>query len=1019
MKPRHGRQAMLISAILTLAAAIPGFADEPSPSKLRERFESEKPAWRQEETDATVAIKLHDRTDRARHDGERSERIRFTAGPGSAVYYSYSLTKVPVVRDLEASVYIKSNRAGIKLLGRVVLPADKDPESGLPSFVMVEGTISELADVWQRLELANLPRAIERQARVLRVGSGRKVSTAGAYLERLVLNLYGGPGDAEVFIDDLTVSPVPITVIGEPDAKPSETPAAQPNPIGERDASDSKSRSRVQLKDNQLTKDGAPWVPTIIHAPGADPKVLWQHGFDVLALDSNSDAKLVADAASAGFLLMPLFDTSRGLDPTALLSQVASFEARRSVAWWCAGDRLGRANDFERRKSEIEHVRKIAAQLRDRPTDESRLLTASVEGEFAKFAAAGRGLSIVGVDSNAWGTSQHPFDTLYYLKQRRDLTALRNPHALFWAWIDATPPSGVSEAIWGSSTAPAAGRPEVQTEQIRWSTYAALAAGYRGLAFRAGEGITQPVGEERLIEFALLNAELSLIERLIARGFDPIPLYPTFPPDAPVVMVYNPSGGSGGISSNRSGPQQQQRKEANEHKSIRAASIMSEDRRTRLLLVVDLAEGAQWQPPQMAQADLKIVIPAAQSAQAFEITLGGVRRSLERERVTGGVRVTLPAFSVTSLVLVTADYDLIQALEAEVARISPWATDFAIRGAQYQLDRVAATNSALLELGEQTRDASKLLLMAREHIESARAARDREDYATSWSESSYSRRYLRVLMRDHHDKALKEVIRATRNQLEPETLEAERDRAPDEPKRDLSKRLITPISCPPLISFATLPRAYTWLEWIKGSQGGFGPNRLVAGDFEAENSEAWQKQGWNDRSYITEDVRSSAQLADSDRREGGRALELKVEPKDPAKFDSLTPFLDHPAIAVESPPVPVRRNNFVRIRVWVKMPREHPRGAGGLIIRDSLGGAFFQFRSTAGIRDWSEVVLYRLAPNDGELSVTLGLAGYGTAMFDDLRVELIEAGEPTPNETPAPLARRPTARAPSANLPRR
>jgi hypothetical protein len=66
---------------------------------------------------------------------------------------------------------------------------------------------------------------------------------------------------------------------------------------------------------------------------------------------------------------------------------------------------------------------------------------------------------------------------------------------------------------------------------------------------------------------------------------------------------------------------------------------------------------------------------------------------------------------------------------------------------------------------------------------------------------------------------------------------------------------------------------------------------------------------------------------------------------------------------------------------------------GGIIVRDSIGGEQFQFRTSDPIPSFSRVVLYRKAPIDGKLTVTLGLAGYGEAFFDDFRVELVEAGD--------------------------
>jgi hypothetical protein len=103
----------------------------------------------------------------------------------------------------------------------------------------------------------------------------------------------------------------------------------------------------------------------------------------------------------------------------------------------------------------------------------------------------------------------------------------------------------------------------------------------------------------------------------------------------------------------------------------------------------------------------------------------------------------------------------------------------------------------------------------------------------------------------------------------------------------------------------------------------------------------------------------------------------------------VSPIQDHPVAAVRSPAIPVRARDFVRVRVLVKMPRAITSGSKGLIVRDSLGGELLQFRTTEAITDWREVVLYRRVPEDGEISVLLGLAGQGIAYFDDLRIEVL------------------------------
>ena len=119
------------------------------------------------------------------------------------------MPKVPVTGELGVSLYVRANRAGAQLFAWVVLPADIDPETRAPSYVLVPGAIFNRVDRWQKLEIEELVPGIEEQARVLRASSRRPVSLEGAYVERVVVNLMGGVGESDVFLDDLAVGPVP------------------------------------------------------------------------------------------------------------------------------------------------------------------------------------------------------------------------------------------------------------------------------------------------------------------------------------------------------------------------------------------------------------------------------------------------------------------------------------------------------------------------------------------------------------------------------------------------------------------------------------------------------------------------------------------------------------------------------------------------------------------------------------------------------------------------------------------
>jgi hypothetical protein len=102
--------------------------------------------------------------------------------------------------------------------------------------------------------------------------------------------------------------------------------------------------------------------------------------------------------------------------------------------------------------------------------------------------------------------------------------------------------------------------------------------------------------------------------------------------------------------------------------------------------------------------------------------------------------------------------------------------------------------------------------------------------------------------------------------------------------------------------------------------------------------------------------------------------------------------------------VKVRAGQFLRISVSVQRSTSSVAGIGGVVIRDSIGGESLQFASTAAIPALTKVVLYRRAPADGDLTVTLGLAGYGEAVFDELSIERVEAA---PGYEPPDIARLP------------
>jgi hypothetical protein len=144
---RVARRFLMISAFagfvagLVVAAGVDKDETKAPAEVLRDGFETPQPSWQREHTDTVVKLLEQDRSQRAAHGGRLSEHFHFEAGPGSQFFVSYPTPKVPVSDDLKVGLFVRSDRAGIRIYARIVLPADVDPDTKAPSYVLVPGTI--------------------------------------------------------------------------------------------------------------------------------------------------------------------------------------------------------------------------------------------------------------------------------------------------------------------------------------------------------------------------------------------------------------------------------------------------------------------------------------------------------------------------------------------------------------------------------------------------------------------------------------------------------------------------------------------------------------------------------------------------------------------------------------------------------------------------------------------------------------------------------------------------------------
>ena len=466
-----------------------------------EGFESDRPTWIREEVDAPVDWLTHDRSDQAAREGAKSERFVFKAGPGSGIYTSFAVPKIKVSNELNVSLSLKSDRSGMTVLARIVFPEDKDPDTGKSSFVVISGGTYTNTGVWQKISLTQIPTEMERQARLLRIRTQRKVSTQGAYIERIIVNLYGGAGQTTIFVDDLRISPVESTILAERAEQKTQSPGTEDAAIQNQPEPNLGNR-RVVMQGGQLRRDGIGWIFSMVDAPGSKWEQLLRVGFDVLSVDAAVSKETLMEAAQMGFTVAPRISLGRLIgddEPSLAFERARKFPIQDAVAFWDIGRNLGVTLDNPSGEKQLERNRVLVRKIHEQATQSATqgqifadLVSGMVGGRLAGYALPQNHLEMMGIDPTVWSPGKSHQDVFAYLQQRKDLTTLANPGGvLFWGWVAARSEPAVIRQLWGDDMPPAWGYPRRLPEQIRLDAYSLMASGYRGWGVKGDADLTR------------------------------------------------------------------------------------------------------------------------------------------------------------------------------------------------------------------------------------------------------------------------------------------------------------------------------------------------------------------------------------------------------------------------------------------------------------------------------------------------------------------------------------------------
>ena len=628
------RFTLPMAAILVGAAIAPATA--PAQAPWREDFEGPNPSWRACGGDGNQRIVQQRRVSGQAHSGQGCEWLQVAGDNGGAFFVGHEVGRPRVIDELLPSVWIRSDRAGLQLAADIILPRVIDPRTGTPLLARVFGMSYNDPGRWQQLRVEGIPRLLERQVEALRAQFGPGVDGREAFVQRVVINAYGGPGITNLWIDDLEVrgfvraaAVSPGWTSPRPPVRPisnSITPSG-PSPAPADGGYELPPRPGAELRRGVLRVDGLPIFPRVIQYQGEPLPLLKQLGFNAIALAEVPSPEFRAEAARLElWLVCPP-------PPAAESAGLGQFgpEFDRVLAWDLGRDLIG---------AQLAGVKRWAEQVRAADAHQHRPLICSPRNDLRNFSRVDS-LLILLIDRRPLGTGVELTDYAAWVRRQPLLARLGTP---VWTTVQTQPSEGLCRQL----AALAPGKPppgSVAGEQMRLLAYTAISAGSRGLLFlsRSPLSATDPDTRRRAMDLELLNLELQLIEPWAAGG----------------TFVAAVEGKLPKASPGASGPSPPPRKAT----CPRSAAPSCGPIARRLAIPLWTPRGAQCVVGQATATELFLTAPGTpESTIAYEIGLGRLL-PLRKTHAVGGERVVLDDFAVSGLVLFAQDPLIVDAVK--------------------------------------------------------------------------------------------------------------------------------------------------------------------------------------------------------------------------------------------------------------------------------------------------------------------------------------------------------------------
>ncbi len=322
----HRNAAFFVIAFVCVLTAVTGLFNATSAlAQSSTTFENGEPSWLTlaDEVDCEIEQGSWNQTrTSALGSQDETESIDFTAGAGSKLIIAHPVTPAFVIPELKAAVRIKSQRRGVQLHARVVLPHNQ-LANGESMTVVLNGPVSKLQDREETLSFSgkrSMDKLLKEQLWLLRSKFQREVTLRDAFVDQLWLNIYTGKGPTSIQIKSLDLDGI---VDASRIAKNQRLTHNVATAIGTlnsdssaiQQASGSPGKPLVTRDGTVILVNGKPFFPRIIEHNGEPFDYLKAIGFNTIELKSNATSTELSEAKQLGLWLIAPPPASVGVEP--------------------------------------------------------------------------------------------------------------------------------------------------------------------------------------------------------------------------------------------------------------------------------------------------------------------------------------------------------------------------------------------------------------------------------------------------------------------------------------------------------------------------------------------------------------------------------------------------------------------------------------------------------------------------------------------------------------------------------